>query len=229
MQSDAFVDAEREALVALCGALVEARSVNPPGDVRGAATIVRDFLAGRGIAAEILAAREEKPNLVVRLAGSGPGRHLSLNGHLDTIPPGDESAWRVPVFRMERRDGRLTGLGIGNMKAGVAALALATVWLHRMRAEWSGVVSFTAVADETVFGPDGAGWLLEERPDLLGDALICGEGPGDMALALAEKGLLWLEIVAEAPPGQGMTSVRDSGAAVRLAQALVALDRLNDW
>ena len=229
MQPDAFVDAEREALVALCGALVEARSVNPPGDVRGAATIVRDFLAGHGIAAEVLAAREEKPNLVVRVAGSGAGRHLSLNGHLDTIPPGDESAWRVPVFRMERRDGRLTGLGIGNMKAGVAALALATVWLHRMRAEWSGVVSFTAVADETVFGPDGAGWLLEERPDLLGDAVICGEGPGDMALALAEKGLLWLEIVAEAPPGQGMTSVRDSGAPARLARALVALDRLNDW
>ena len=229
MQPDAFIDAERETLVALCGALVEARSVNPPGDVRAAASVVRDFLAGRGIEAEVLAAREEKPNLVMHVSGAGPGRHLSLNGHLDTIPPGDETAWSVPVFRMERREGRLTGLGIGNMKAGLAALALATVWLHQMRDAWSGTVSFSAVADETVFGPDGAGWLLEARPDLLGDALISAEGPGDMALAVAEKGLLWLEIVAAASPGQGMTSTRESGAPVRLAQALIALDALNDW
>ena len=125
MEPDAFIDAEREALVDLCRALVEARSVNPPGDVRAVASVVRDFFADRGIEAEILAAREDKPNLVVHVSGNGPGRHLSLNGHLDTIPPGDEAAWSVPVFRMERRDGRLTGLGIGNMKAGVAALALA--------------------------------------------------------------------------------------------------------
>ena len=32
-----FVDGEREALVDLCRQLVEARSVNPPGDTRAAA------------------------------------------------------------------------------------------------------------------------------------------------------------------------------------------------
>ncbi len=226
--ADAFVDANREALVALCGELVAAKSVNPPGDVRAAAGVVTGFLAAHGIEPEILAARVEKPNVVLDIAGHEAGRHLVLNGHLDTIPPGDESRWTVPLHAMGRGEGRLTGLGIGNMKGGVAALALATVFLHQRKDTWPGRVSFTAVADETVFGPDGADWLLGVRPDLQGDAFLCGEGPGFMGLGLAEKGLLWIEVEALAPGGQGMLSTRGSGAPARLAEILSALDALND-
>jgi succinyl-diaminopimelate desuccinylase len=223
-----FVAENWEALVALCADLVAARSVNPPGDVRAPAAVLERFFAARGLPVLRLAAREEKPNLVVSLEGRAAGRHLVLNGHLDTIPPGDESRWSVPVYEMARRDGRLTGLGIGNMKAGLAALALAAVFLHENRHAWAGRLSFTAVADETVFGPDGAGWLLDRRPDLAGDALVCAEGPGFMNLGVAEKGLLWIRLEAGAAPGQGMLSRRGSGAVARLAQGIAAIDALND-
>ena len=48
---DSFGDAERETLVDLCRRLVEAPSVNPPGDTRAAAEVVRAFLGARGIPA----------------------------------------------------------------------------------------------------------------------------------------------------------------------------------
>jgi succinyl-diaminopimelate desuccinylase len=122
----------------------------------------------------------------------------------------------------------MTGLGMGNMKAGVAALSLAFVWLKKNADRWPGKISYTAVADETVFGPDGAGWLLQRRPDLRGDAVICGEGPGGMDLAIAEKGLLWIELTATAPSGQGMVAKSSGSAISRLARAITEIDAWND-
>ena len=225
---DRFVVGERENLIDLCRRLVEAPSVNPPGDTRAAAEVVQAFLTARGIDCEVLSGNDCKPSVVATCAGRSDGRHLVLNGHLDTIPPGDEDDWSFPPLLLTPRDGRLYGLGMGNMKAAVAALTLAYAFLHRHRDRWRGRVSLTAVPDETVFGPDGAAWLLEEHPWLLGDALICGEGPGGMNLALAEKGVLWLAIEASAPPGQGMLSRRGSSATVRLARVVSELDALNE-
>ena len=108
----------------------------------------------------------------------------------------DESAWTVPIMQLTRRDGRLYGLGMGNMKGALAAMCLATAVLHRHRNAWSGRLSMTAVSDEVMFGERGAVFLLRARPDLAGDFLISGEGPGFMDFAVAEKGLLWLDIEA---------------------------------
>lgn len=223
------MEARRAELVALCAELVAAPSVNPPGDTRAPADVLGRFLAAQGITPEVAARVPHKPNMLASLEGAaGPGPHLVLNGHLDTIQPGDAGAWTVPLHALTERDGRLMGLGAGNMKGGLAALATAFAWLHANRAAWAGRVTLAAVADETVFGPDGADWLLRTRPGLRGDMLICGEGPGGMGLAIAEKGVLWLRIAAEAPPGQGMLTTRGGSAVARLAQALMGLDALNE-
>lgn len=223
------MDGRRAELVALCAGLVAAPSVNPPGDTRAPAEVLARFLAAEGITPEVAAHVPHKPNVLASVEGAGgPGPHLVLNGHLDTIQPGDASAWTAPLHSLTERDGRLLGLGAGNMKGGLAALAMAFAWLHANRAAWAGRVTLAAVADETVFGPDGADWLLRTRPALRGDMLICGEGPGGMGLAIAEKGVLWLRIVAEAPPGQGMLTTRGGSAVARLAQTLGGLDALND-
>ena len=86
----------------------------------------------------------------------------------------------------------------------------------------------TAVADEVVFGPNGAGFLLGQRPDLFGDALICGEGPGGMGLAIAEKGVAWFRIKVRGKPGQGMTGQRGDLAIHRLANVVTILDQWNE-
>lgn len=226
--AQAFVAAHRAELLGLCRDLVAATSVNPPGRTVEAAGVLAGFLARFGIAAETVARDPAKPNLVAALEGAGTGPHLVLNGHLDTIPPGEEAAWSVPPFELTERDGRLFGLGMGNMKGGLAALALAFAWLAGERERWPGRVSFTAVADETVFGPDGAGFLLEARPELRGDALLCGEGPGSMELVVAEKGLLWVAAEVRAASGQGMLATRGSSAIARLAAFLGEVDALNE-
>jgi succinyl-diaminopimelate desuccinylase len=168
------IDAAREELVALCGALVAASSVNPPGRTADVAEVVRAYLADRGIASEPIAADAEAPNVAATLEGRAAGRHVVFNSHMDTMEAGDEAAWSVPVARLTRRDGRLYGLGMGNMKGALAAMCLATAVLDRHRAAWGGRLSMTAVSDEVMFGNRGTVFLLGQRPDLAGDFMIGG-------------------------------------------------------
>jgi succinyl-diaminopimelate desuccinylase len=222
------IDAARDDLVALCGDLVRATSVNPPGRTAGVADIVSRYLATSGIRGERIAADAEAPNVVATLDGAKAGRHVVFNAHMDTMEAGDEAAWSVPVSELTRRDGRLYGLGMGNMKGALAAMCLATVVVNRHRAEWAGKLSLTAVSDEVMFGDRGTVFLLGERPDLAGDFLISGEGPGFMALAPAEKGLLWLDIEARAPGGHASRALSGETAVAKLAALLARLDPIND-
>jgi len=231
----AAIEAQRTALLSLTAALVAAPSANPPGDTTAPARVLAEFLSRAGIETTTLAEVPHKPNIVATVTGAlqdlapGPGasQHVVLCGHLDTILPGEAADWTVDPGRLTTRGPDLIGLGVGNMKAGLAALAVALACLHDCRAKWAGRVTLAAVADETVFGPHGAEWLLATYPDLRGDVLICGEGPGGMALAVAEKGVLWISVQAAAPSGQGMLTTAGSSATARLAKALVALDGLN--
>src|SRR5262245_36643292 len=149
------IDAAREQLVALCGELVGAVSVNPPGRTTEVADIVCRDLARHGIAGEQIAADAEAPNVVASLEGGGTGRHVVFNAHMDTMEAGDEAAWSVPVARLTRRDGRLYGLGMGNMKGALAAMCFATAALNRHRAAWAGRLSLTEVSDEVMYGDRG--------------------------------------------------------------------------
>ena len=221
------VAAQREEIVALCADLVSAPSVNPVGDTRQVADVVTRALQLRGISSRQEHVVPTMPSVVAEIDSGRPGPHFVLNVHLDTMPPGDESAWTQPVWELTRTEGRLYGLGMGNMKGAVAAMITATTMLAEHRASWSGRITFTAVSDEVVFGDNGAAYLLREHPDLLGDGLICGEGPGFERLALGEKGVLWVELFADGPAGHSSAVHRGRSASVRIAEAVTRVDALN--
>ncbi|WP_353987368.1 M20/M25/M40 family metallo-hydrolase [Ruicaihuangia caeni] len=221
------VEIRREEMVALCGRLVAARSVNPPGDTRSAAAVVQQALGDAGIRSRLVRSVESMPCVVAELDSGRPGPHLVLNVHLDTMPPGDEAAWSVSPWQLTRRDGRLYGLGMGNMKGAVAAMVQTARLLHEHRGHWSGRVTFTAVSDEVVFGEHGAAHLLATVPDIAGDAMLCGEGPGFRRLSIAEKGVLWLRLAAQARGGHSSAVTRGSSASAIIAAAVLAIDRLN--
>lgn len=223
----AFAETQRDALFDLCAELVAAPSPQPVGDTTEPIAVLERALRAAGLAPEIRHSDPRKPNIVCSFEGSGPGPHLVLNGHVDTLNPGDEKAWSVPVYALSRRHGRLSGLGIGNMKAGTAALTKAFIALHARRAEITGRVSLTLVSDEVVFGPAGTAFLLETDDKLVGDLVINAEGPGHMNLAVAEKGLLWLSVEATAAPGQGMLTRAGTSAIARLAKFLAEIDGWN--
>ncbi|TQK17636.1 succinyl-diaminopimelate desuccinylase [Microbacterium sp. SLBN-154] len=220
------MEGERDSLVKLCAELVAAPSVNPPGDTREVSAVVTRFLRSRGIESRLVALDPLMPCVVAEVDSGRPGPHLVLNVHLDTMPPGEEAEWTQPIWSLTQVAGRLYGLGMGNMKGAVAAMAHALAALHDHRDLWRGRVTFTAVSDEVAFGPHGSAHLLDTIPGIAGDALICGEGPGFRRLALGEKGVLWLRIDVAASGGHASSVRRGKSAAAVLARAMGAVDAL---
>jgi succinyl-diaminopimelate desuccinylase len=225
---DAEIEGRRDELFALCAKLVAQKSPSPPGDTTGVGAVVREFLNAEGFAPEIVAETPAAPNVVASVVGSKPGPHLIYNAHMDTMQAGDEERWTAPIYEVTRRDGRLYGLGMGNMKGALAGMCLALAVLRRRAADIAGKVTLTAVCDEVMFGERGTAFLLRARPDLKGDFLLSGEGPGFMDLAPAEKGLLWLDVEASGDIGHSSRALKGRTAAAKLAALLLELDAVND-
>jgi Peptidase family M20/M25/M40 len=92
-----------------------------------------------------------RPIVVGRLPGSGGGRSLMFNGHIDTVPAGDLSVWTTDPWTPEVRDGRLYGRGACDMKGGVAAMLAAALALAE-RGGLPGDLVVEVVTDEEVNG-----------------------------------------------------------------------------
>lgn len=89
-----------------------------------------------------------RPITVGRLAGSGSGRSLIVNGHIDVVGAGDEARWTAGPFEAEVRDGRLIGRGACDMKGGIGAALFALRALRACGVRPAGDVIFQAVTDE---------------------------------------------------------------------------------
>ncbi|RCK67939.1 M20/M25/M40 family metallo-hydrolase [Desertihabitans brevis] len=106
-------------VVELTRLLVHTPSPNLPGDERAVAGVVGEVLTTLGLPAPtVLAARPERPNLVLTLDLGPGGSHLVLSGHLDTKPVGD-GRWSVDPWAAEVDGDRLVGLGAADMKGRV--------------------------------------------------------------------------------------------------------------
>ena len=64
-------DLERET-TELLQRLVQANTVNPPGNERPAQELLAGLLRDAGFEVDLLGRTEERPNLVARLRGTGP-------------------------------------------------------------------------------------------------------------------------------------------------------------
>ncbi|MDX1567790.1 MAG: M20/M25/M40 family metallo-hydrolase, partial [Longimicrobiales bacterium] len=60
--------------------------------------------------------RDRALGVVGTRKGVGGGRSLILNGHVDVVPPGDESLWTHDPFGAAISDGRIYGRGALDMK-----------------------------------------------------------------------------------------------------------------
>lgn len=117
----------------------------------------------------------------------GEGPTVMFNGHLDTVPLGDETLWPHPPLAGEVADGRLWGRGASDMKSSLACMALAAA--DAARDGFRGTLLVTGVVQEEVGGL-GARHLGAERPV---DVIVLGE-PSNGDLMLGHRGRIEVEV-----------------------------------
>ena len=182
---------DRPDLLATLGDLVRINSVNPvlvpgaPGEREIAGYVARRL----GEAGLEVTPHEPEPGRVSvtgRLPGTGGGRSLMLNAHMDTVGVNE----MTDPFGAAVRDGRLYGRGAYDMKGSLAACLAAARSLARSGAPLRGDLIIAAVADEE-YGSLGTASVLGA---LRTDAAIVTE-PTSLRICRAHKGYVWIEVL----------------------------------
>lgn len=205
---------------------IQIDTVNPPGNETRAVEFYRRIFDAEGIAYDWVESAPGRSNIWARLEGGDePG--LMMLQHTDVVPA-DEEFWTTDPLSGEIRDGYLLGRGARDMKGtGIAHLA-AFLDLHRSGIPLNRDVVFLATADEEAGGFFGAGWLIENRPEIFdGIGLLINEGgagsiSGDdivFGVEVTQKVPVWLRLEAIDTPGHG-SSPRPTTSVLRIVEAL---------
>ena len=125
-----------------------------------------------------------------------PGkRTILLNSHHDTVRP--NKAYTMDPFAPLEKDGKLYGLG-SNDAGGCLVSLIETFLYYNDRADLGYNLLLAATAEEEISGHNGIELLLPSLGKI--EFGIVGE-PTKMQLAVAEKGLLVLDCVAQGKAG----------------------------
>jgi len=155
-------------------------------------------------------------NLRVVRPGSGGGRTLLLNTHLDTVPP---SQGQADPYDPRERDGSIWGRGSCDAKGQVATAWLAMAALGELAAERPGDLIAHLVAEEEV---GGNGSLAMVRAGERADGCIVLE-PTDLKVLTSIRGAVWFRVTLAGKPGHpGRSGLNRSALdmAVRVVEIL---------
>ena len=129
-----------------------------------------------------------------------------LNSHHDTVKP--NSSWTLNPFEPLVKDGKLYGLG-SNDAGGCLVSLLATFCYFYNRSDLKFNVLFVASAEEEISGANGLELLVKENDLHEISFAIVGE-PTQMHLAIAEKGLMVVDCVAQGKAGHAAREEGDN-------------------
>lgn len=209
---------ESHLLTDLLFQLVSIDSTNPDLVPGGAgegeiSRFVQQWFEGHGIQAVRQEIQPGRFNVLATVKGSGGGKTLLLNAHMDVVGTSGMTDPFVPHIE----GGRMYGRGTYDMKGGLAACMVAL--LHARDLGLSGDVVLTAVADEE-YASIGLEALLE---DLHADAAIVTE-PSGLELCVAHKGFSWHQVTTHGKAAHGSRPDLGKDAILHMGHVLLGLE-----
>jgi len=137
-----------------------------------------------------------RPNVVGVLKGTGNGRSLILNGHVDTVTIEPATEWTHDPFGGDVDGERLFGRGASDMKGGVMAALMALSFLREAGVDLRGDVIFQSVVNEE---HAGNGTLDLVRRGFHADGAIVLE-PTHNRIAVSHTGGLYWQVTLPGVP-----------------------------
>src|SRR5207237_3398738 len=190
----------------------------------------------------------ERPNALGIIKGDDIGVSLRFNGHMDTSFTGTAEDLRmVAAIEPESelngsiKDGKVQGLGISNMKGGVAAFMMAGKALKKSDMKLKGDIVLAAVVGEISRTPIGPWQTKEYRGEGAGtrhllthgmhtDYAVVADG-SDLNIVWTQTGVVQAKITtfgrAEAAWGTRRSAypLQDMNAIVKMTTVIAALDQ----
>ncbi len=222
-------EALRQDAVATMSRYVQFDTTNPPGNEMPAAEWLRDQIIQRRITRAVTV-HEPFPRrglVIARIPGAEPLKPLMINHHMDVVAA-DPSQWTHPPFGGVIADGFVWGRGTLDTKGLGVIFMLALESLIKEGVQFRRPIVMTAVPDEEA-GGSGMKWLVENHAAAIDPEWVWDEGSGGLkgmfgsgilfAVAVAEKTVQWLKLIATGDPGHG-SMPHNNNANVTLVNAL---------
>jgi acetylornithine deacetylase/succinyl-diaminopimelate desuccinylase-like protein len=221
---------------------------SPTGQEKSVAEFILNWFQTHGLKAVRQDVEVDRPNAVGILKGDGSGLSLGFNGHTDTSFTGTaEDARMVATMEPEAelkgsiKDGKVRGLGISNMKGGVAAFMIAGKALKNSGVKLKGDVILAAVVGEisrTPIGPwqtkeyrgEGAGTRHLLTHGMHSDYAVVADG-SDLNIVWTQTGVVQVKIQtfgkAEAAWGSKRSAhpMEKMNAIVKMTKLIDAIER----
>jgi acetylornithine deacetylase len=214
---------DRNYIIKILSDLIRINSINPNLSLEGKGeaeigAYVANILDSIGLDANIYEIKPDRVNVMGLLKGTGKGRSLLLNAHLDTV---GVDGMVIDPFDPVVKDQRLYGRGAQDMKGSLAAMISAVKVIVDSGIKLAGDLYITAVADEeyTSIGTEE----LIQRVNT--DAAIVTE-PTDLTIGRAHRGFIWYDIETLGRAAHGSRYQEGIDANMRMGRFLAQLDEL---
>ena len=170
-----------------------------------------------------------RPNVVARFPGTGGGRSLILNGHIDCVTVEPAGEWHHAPFGAEIVDGLMYGRGTSDMKGGLVAAMMAVTYLREAGVRLAGDIIVQSVVNEE---HAGNGTLDLVARGITADAAVVLE-PTENRISLEHPGGLYWQVGVKGTarsPGARWRGARQEGVSAieklpAVIEALLALER----
>ncbi len=146
-----------------------------------------------------------RPNVVGVRTGTGGGRSILLNGHIDVVDPGDPVTWTHDPWSGALDGDNIFGRGSLDMKGGMATFLLALDALDAAGVRLAGDVTIAATTGEEDGGVGAVATILR---GYTADAALITE-PTNLALVIACEGSLVFRITVQGKSAHA--AARDEG------------------
>jgi acetylornithine deacetylase len=160
-----------------------------------------------------------KRNVTATWAAAGRGgRSLTLNGHIDVVPPAAPDLWTRPPYTAAQDGDWVYGRGAGDMKAGLVAIAGAVRALRDAGVELDGDVHLQSVVEEECTGNGTLQCLIDGAT---ADACVLTE-PHPDHLTIAQVGVLWFHLDVQGAPAHAARASALGHNAIDAAHTILA-------
>lgn len=217
---------------------------SPTGQEKAIGEYILNWFETNGLRAIRQDVEYDRPNAVGIVKGDGTGLSLGFNGHTDTSFTGTEEDRRM-VAQMEPESelkgkivgNKVQGLGISNMKGGVASFMMAGKALQKSGVKLKGDVILAAVVGEisrTPIGPwqtkeyrgEGAGTRHLLTHGMHSDYAVCCDG-SDMNIVWTQNGVVQVKIQTFGKAEAAWGSNRETAPMTRM-NAIVKMTEIID-
>jgi acetylornithine deacetylase len=168
---------------------------------------------------------QNRPNVIGIYKGSGGGKSLILNGHIDTVSPEPTASWSRSPWSGHIENGKLYGRGACDMKCGLIANYYALKILLDLGLKLKGDVLLQSVIEEEAGGSGGT--LATLLKGYTADAMLISE-PMGYNLITAHAGTCYFRVKVKGKPahgGEAHKGVNAIGKMFKIYQALEALEK----